>query len=139
MTRSLFYAFLLFALSGLTAGQQQSNRPNLSGHWVMNPARSRFPTFKGKTDPGADEEGFHINKCCIPKSHSEIIDHKEPSLNLTMDTIEVDDEGKEYPSQDIWKTTTDGHESTNEMSGHKYTCKSHWEEDKLVTTAAGDG
>ncbi|MGO9255703.1 MAG: hypothetical protein ACLQU1_05305 [Bryobacteraceae bacterium] len=90
----------------------QDSKPNLSGRWVMNAAKST-----GRN----------------PKTCEETIDHKEPALTIT--TVSEDPRGQ---SKSFLKLTTDGRDSVNEVNGNEFHSKSHWEAAKLVTVVTGD-
>jgi len=90
----------------------QNSKPNLSGHWIMNAAKST-----GRN----------------PKTCEETIEHRDPGLTIT--TVSEDPRGR---SKTFLKLTTDGRESVNDVNGNEFHSKSHWEGGKLVTVVTGD-
>jgi hypothetical protein len=104
----------LFVLSLATTAAlwPQVSKPNLSGHWVMNAAKST-----GRN----------------PKTCEETVDHKDPALTIT--TVSEDPRGQ---SKTFLKLTTDGQDAVNEVNGNEFHSKSHWEGAKLVTVVTGD-
>ena len=110
MSRTMVFACLV-----LTAAGAQEKKPNLSGRWVMNAARSNY----GRMTP--------------PTSSVEVIDHKEP--NLTISTTSEEQRGE---MKTFLKLTTDDRENVNEMNGNEFRSKSHWDAGKLITMVTGD-
>jgi hypothetical protein len=108
-TRSLFVICLLVAAALL---RPQDSKPDLSGHWVMNAAKS-----SGRN----------------PQTCVETIEHKDPALTIT--TVSEDPRGQ---TRSFLKLATDGSESVNEVNGNEFHSKSHWESGKLVTVVTGD-
>jgi len=93
----------------------QEKKPDLSGHWTINVARSDYGRMQK------------------PKSYVEVIDHKEPVLTISS-AIE-DGRGE---SKSFLKLTTDDRDCINEVNGNEFHSKSHWEGGKVVTTVTGD-
>jgi len=93
----------------------QQKNPDLSGRWTIDPARSDY------------------GRMPKPKTYVEIIEHKEPVLNIT--TTSEDDRGE---SKMFLKLSTDGRDCINEVNGNEFHSKSQWESGKLVTTVTGD-
>ena len=104
--------FALCLLAGATVLRPQDSKPNLSGHWVMNAAKST-----GRN----------------PKTCEETIEHRDPTLTIT--TVSEDARGQ---TKSFLKLATDGSESVNEVNGNEFHSKSHWENGKLVTVVTGD-
>ncbi len=107
------YLAALCLLTAATALWPQQAIPNLSGRWVMNAAKST-----GRN----------------PTTCEETIEHKDPSLTITM--VSADARGQ---SKAFLKLATDGRESVNDVNGNEFHSKSHWEGRKLVTVVTGDG
>lgn len=93
----------------------QEKKPDLSGHWTINAARSDY------------------GRMPKPKSYVETIDHKEPVLTIA---TTIDDNRGE--SKSFLKLTSDDRDCVNEVNGNEFHSKSHWEGGKLVTTVTGD-
>lgn len=108
LNRRLF----VISLATTAALWPQVTKPNLSGHWVMNAAKST-----GRN----------------PKTCRETVDHKDPALTIT--TVSEDPRGQ---SKSFLKLTTDGQDAVNEVNGNEFHSKSHWEGTKLVTVVTGD-
>jgi hypothetical protein len=108
---------LLPVVAGSIPAHSQDRKPGLSGRWVLNLGRSKVP----KLDPA------NRYKCCYPKSWLVVIDHKEPDLTITIDTVEVDDQGKEHPFKEVDKLTTDGRKTVNDNVGSEVHDISNWE------------
>jgi hypothetical protein len=92
--------------------RSQDSKPNLSGHWVMDAAKST-----GRN----------------PRTCVETIQHRDP--NLTITSVSEDPRGR---TTTFLKLTTDGRESVNDVNGNEFHSQSHWEGGKLVTVVAGD-
>jgi len=101
MTRRLIVSALLLALSAFA----QDAKPNFSGKWKLNAAKSDFGPM-----PAAD-------------SRTDTITHKEPVLKESVDAGEFQFEAT---------YTTDGKESKNTMMGGETTSKAHWDGSTLV-------
>jgi hypothetical protein len=106
------YLSAVCVLAAATALWPQQAMPNLSGRWVMNAAKST-----GRN----------------PTTSEETIEHKDPSLIITM--VSADARGQ---SKAFLKLATDGRESVNDVNGNEFHSKSHWEGGKLVTVLTGD-
>ena len=110
MKRRFLFAICLFSTAAVL--RPQDSKPNLSGHWVMDAAKST-----GRN----------------PKTCEETIDHKDPVL--TINTISEDPRGQ---TKSFLKLSTNGQESINEVNGNEFHSTSHWEAGKLVTVVTGD-
>jgi hypothetical protein len=99
-------------LATVAALRPQDSKPNLSGHWVMNAAKST-----GRN----------------PTACEETIQYKEPTLTIA--TVNQDARGQ---TKSFLKLATDGTESVNDINGNEFHSKSHWEAGKLVTVVTGD-
>ncbi len=104
--------FVICLLAGAGVLHPQDTKPNLSGRWVMNAAKST-----GRN----------------PKTCEETIQQKDPVLTIT--TVAEDARGQ---TRSFLKLATDGSESVNEVNGNEFHSKSHWEGGKLVTVVTGD-
>jgi hypothetical protein len=93
----------------------QQSKPDLSGHWVIDTARSDY------------------GRMPKPKAYVEVIEHKEPVLTIA--TTSEDNRGE---SKSFLKLTTDDRDCVNEVNGNEFHSKSHWEGAKVVTTVTGD-
>ncbi len=93
----------------------QEKKPDLSGQWTINLAKSDY------------------GRMPKPKSYVEAIDHKEPVLTISTTSEENRGEMKSF-----LKLTTDDRDCVNEVNGNEFHSKSHWEGGKLVTTVTGD-
>ena len=93
----------------------QEKKPDFSGHWTINLAR---------TDYGRMPK---------PKSYVEVIGQEGPVLTVTT----TSDDGR-GPSRWFLKLTTDDHDCINEVNGNEFHSRSHWEGGKVVTTVTGD-
>src|SRR5258708_31008799 len=114
MSRNIALALLLPSLVSAQPSAQ-IKRPDFTGRWVINTARSNYGRMPS------------------PKSYVEVIQHKEPSL--TISTTSEDQRGE---SKTFMKLTTDDRENLNEINGNEFRSKSHWDAGKLVTTVTGD-
>lgn len=110
MQNRRLFVICLFATAALL--RPQDSKPNLSGHWVMNAAKST-----GRN----------------PTTCTETIEHQEPAVSIT--TVSEDPRGQ---SKSFLKLSTDGRESVNDVNGNEFHSKSHWEAGKLVTVVTGD-
>jgi hypothetical protein len=110
MKRTLACTLLFFAPSWA-----QEKKPDFSGRWSINAARSEYGQMPK------------------PKTYVEVIDQKEPVL--TISTTSEDQRGE---SKMFLKLTTDDRDCINEVNGNEFHSKSHWEGAKLVTTVTGD-
>jgi len=129
MTRivSTTLCFVSLALVCTITLQAQPSRPNLSGRWIVNIDRSKIPHL----DPA------HRYRCCYPKSWVVIIDHREPDVTISIEAVEVNDQGTEHPFKEIDRLTTDGRDMLNQNAGHEVHDASSWEGSRLVTRRTG--
>lgn len=109
MIKLLFMAVLL-TFSTSTAFSQQ--KPDFSGTWKMNAAKSDFGAVPG------------------PDSRTDVITHKEPSL-----IDEVTAESAQGKQQYTLKYTTDGKEVNNQIGTREVASTFKWESDKLLVTS----
>jgi hypothetical protein len=93
----------------------QEKKPDFSGRWSINAARSDY------------------GRMPKPKTYVEVIEQKEPVF--TVSTTSEDGRGE---STMFLKLTTDDRDCVNEVNGNEFHSKSHWEGAKLVTTVTGD-
>ena len=103
----IFLTALVVSASLLTA---QVSRPDFSGRWELDKAQSDF----GSIPP--DE------------SATELIDHKDPKLNITQHWKNAEGE---YSL--VWQLTTDGAENVNRSDGTEIRSRTHWEDTRLIT------
>jgi hypothetical protein len=129
MTKVSLWMCLLVSVGSRVLPAQDA-RPNLSGRWVMNAARSTLPLFRNQA--GSEGGGVHIDTCCVPKSIVEVIDHHEPGLTVSLNEIDVDNQGGEHPLNVVSRLTTDNRADANGK-------RSRWEFDQLVTVSGSDG
>jgi hypothetical protein len=104
--RRLCVAILGFSLT-LAA---QDGKPNFSGAWEMDAAKSDFGVVPG------------------PQSIAQVVDHKDPKLKWT--TTAVTPRGEQVTEFNL---TTDGEECTNEVRGAVAKSKTRWVERDLAT------
>ena len=92
------------------AASSQGNKPDFSGHWVLDKAQSDL-------GPGPKVDDV-----------TEDIQHHEPVLIIT--TIAKDAGGE---NKRTVRYTTDGAPNTNQAAGHEMKTTTRWEGDTLVT------
>ncbi len=109
MGRKLILSALLIAVAVFA----DDAKPNFSGTWKMNVARSQ---------PGA----------MAPDSRTDIIDHKDPAIKESISASS---------SQGDWQMeisyTTDGKDAKNTIMGGDFTTKAHWEGNALIVDTKG--
>jgi hypothetical protein len=88
----------------------QTAKPNFSGRWELDKAKSDFGSGPA------------------PKDIIEQIDQKGKTIVFTTTFVTADGEFK-----NVVKLTTDGSPNTNMMRGHEFTTRTHWQGDSLVT------
>ena len=123
MKRVLIAAFAMLTIaSGAVAAEKAaankaaiSNKPNFSGEWSMNAAKSNFGQLPA------------------PAKFVRKIQHSEPSLTV----IEEQTAGGS-DSTTTRKITTDGKSVTLELNGAPALCSSVWDGTDLVATTALD-
>lgn len=93
---------------------QAQSKPNFSGTWKVNNAKSDFGPMPA------------------PQSSTSKIDHKEPSLKIA--TTWVGDQG-ELTFESAY--TTDGKESTNSFRNMEFKSKATWEGSTLLIASKG--
>ena len=113
MIRKLLSIAFLVALPAVSAFAQpkpdSQPKPDFSGTWKMNVAKSDFGALPG------------------PSSRTDVITHKEPSL-----TDDVTAEGAQGKQQYTVKYTTDAKEVTNQMGPREVKSTMKWEGNNLV-------
>ena len=93
-----------------------ADKPNLSGTWKMNPAKS---------DAGSGEIKSRVDK----------IEHQEPQLKIT--TTQDDENGENTVTRDY---VTDGRQMTQTVLGGERKSSAHWDGNVLVVeTKVTDG
>jgi hypothetical protein len=107
MISKLLSIVFLLALLGVSPIAQE--KPDFSGSWKMNVAKSDFGQLPG------------------PESRSDVITHKEPSI-----TDEVTADGAQGKQQYTVKYLTDGSEVKNQIGPREVTSTLKWEGSNLV-------
>jgi hypothetical protein len=113
MARKLLLIAFLVTLPVVSAFAQQ--KPDFSGNWKMNVAKSDFgllPPATGRTD---------------------VITHKEPSLTDDV-TVESDQGKQQYTA----KYTTDGKEVTNQIGPREVKATMKWDGNALIVNSHFD-
>lgn len=110
MIRKLLSIAFLIALPVASAFAQQ--KPDFSGTWKMNAAKTDFGALQG------------------PDSRTDVITHKEPSL-----TDDVTADGGQGKQQYTVKYTTDGKEVTNQIGPREVKSTLKWEGSNLVISS----
>lgn len=90
----------------------QTGKPNFSGHWELDKAKSEFGGAAGP----------------VPQNIIMQIDQEGKNIALTMTFITPNGEIKNPE-----KLRTDGVPTVNVIRGHKLTMTTHWQGDTLVT------
>src|SRR5260370_23828026 len=85
----------VFAIAALASLAMAADKPNFTGSWKLDPDKSTF----GPIPP--------------PSSMTRKIDHTDPALNLTEDRS-----GPQGDQTLVFKYSTDGKETTNELMGN---------------------
>ena len=95
---------------GLVAAVGQDSKPNFSGVWELQVAKSDFGQFPA------------------PESQTTTVEHKEPKvkLNTRVKTLEGD-------VATDFTYTTDGEENTNDFRGSPATSRTRWDGRELLT------
>jgi hypothetical protein len=107
---SLFLILPAALILSTSLGVAQVSRPDFSGRWELDKAQSDF----GSIPP--DE------------SATELIDHKDPKLNITQHWKNAEGEFTL-----VWQLTTDGAENINRANGTEIRSRTHWEDTRLIT------
>ena len=102
-----YHAVLLAVLAFVSTGMRAEDKPNLSGTWKFDPARSRFDAIPA------------------PKSATMKIDHHEPKIHIDLDMVL-----KKNQQNEILDLLTDGSEQKVTLDGHQATATAYWEDDK---------
>ena len=105
----------LFALTILAGTVAAADKPNFSGDWKMNAAKSNFGPIPG------------------PASITRKVTHAEPSL-----TIVEEQQGDQGTQVTTRKYTTDGKDMTFESSGAVVRGTAVWEGNTLILTSVVD-
>jgi hypothetical protein len=105
----------LFALTILAGTVAAADKPNFSGDWKMNAAKSNFGPIPG------------------PASITRKVTHAEPSL-----TIVEEQQGDQGTQVTTRKYTTDGTDMTFESSGAVVRGTAVWEGNTLILTSIVD-
>jgi len=111
MGRKLIVAFLLLAFAAFA----DDAKPNFSGTWKLNAAKSDFGPMPA------------------PDSRTDTIDHKDPVVkeSVAMSSSQGD------MNWDL-TYTTDGKDSKNEVMGSEMTSNGHWDGKTLVVDSKGN-
>ena len=105
----------MFALTILAGTVAAADKPNFSGDWKMNAAKSNFGPIPG------------------PASITRKVTHAEPSL-----TIVEEQQGDQGTQVTTRKYTTDGKDMTFESSGAVVRGTAVWEGNTLILTSVVD-
>src|SRR5260370_33792609 len=106
--------FLLFSVVALLGTAQANAKPNFSGEWKLNAAKSEFGPMPA------------------PDKRTDKITHPDPSLKISTTASGAQGE----MSFDL-SYTTDGKESTNQLRGSPAKSTAKWDADTLgITTKA---
>jgi hypothetical protein len=110
------YAFLIaLALWCVSAGATAADKPDFSGDWKMNPAKSAYGPIP------------------MPSSFIRKISHKEPSLVI------VEEQTQDGVNQVTKRAvTTDGHAATLDINGTQATCSATWDGNAIIANSAVD-
>ena len=100
----------LFCLTALVAGVHAAIKPDFSGEWKLNPARSELG------------EGFPA-----PTARTDAIEHHEPNLRAHVQQVVA---GQQREA--TFEYTTDGKECINQAFGNTVKAKLQWEDDALL-------
>lgn len=87
-------------------------RPDFSGEWELNVAKSDF----GPNYPA-------------PKSRTDKVDHRDPNLHIT---VTEQFANAPQPVTGTVRYTTDGNERLNQILGNPLKATANWDSDKLV-------
>ena len=108
--RSILAGLLLFAVAQLCAYA----KPNFSGEWKMNAAKSDFGQFPA------------------PSSMTQTVTHEDPALKVAM-KMATDQGDMDFESN----YSTDGKETTNTFGPSEMKSVAKWDGDVLVITTKG--
>jgi hypothetical protein len=103
--------FLLSILL-LSSAAIAQDKPNFSGRWALDTAKSDFGEFP------------------VPDTQTNIIDHKDPHIKLTQTIRGQDVSGGEASSERHY--TTDGQESSNKLGQQEVKSICRWDGNKLA-------
>jgi hypothetical protein len=112
MKRAFLLALSLMTFMGIAAA---ADKPNFSGDWKMNPAKSNFGQLPA------------------PTSFVRKIQHKDPSL-----TVIEDQTANGAQSTTTRRVTTDGKSTTLELNGAAAMCSAVWDGSDIIATTALD-
>lgn len=111
MTRRALLACSAILLAAPFCPAQEA-KPNFSGKWVLAVDKSDFGAFPG------------------PSSRTDVIDHQEPKLKITVTT-----KGQQGERTYERNYTTDGKENTNSQGPMEVKSKTRWDGKLLITEA----
>lgn len=109
-------AVTAFCLAAMAAGPQDDKKPDLSGTWKLDTAKSDFGQFPG------------------PDSQTDVYEHKDPKLHIKS-SIKGGPQGDREADLNY---TTDGTENTNKMGPMDVKTTAKWEGKKLVMHSKAD-
>ena len=101
------------------AVQSQDQRPNFSGFWELDKARSKISL-----------------PMQVSTTVAQVIEHREPKLQITR--IILGNHGQQRLQLEL---TTDGRENVHTVDGHQLSFRARWQGSRLVieVTPAGQG
>jgi len=105
----------VFAIAALASLAMAADKPNFTGSWKLDPDKSTF----GPMPP--------------PSSMTRKIEHTEPALNLTEERS-----GPQGDQSLVFKYSTDGKETTNELMGNPVKAVAVWDGGALVINMKAD-
>jgi len=106
--------FLLFAvvfLLGSVLCPAQEAKPNFTGKWVLDVAKSEFGGLP------------------IPDSRTDVVDHQDPKLKVTIHTKGPASRGERVADLNY---TTDGKENTNKVRDTETKSRTRWDGKRLI-------
>jgi len=109
---------IVMSLAVIASGtflHSQTKKPDFSGRWETNVAKSDF------------------GRMPAPKLLVDVIEHKEPTLVISNTT----EDGRGTMTSSI-KLTTDNRENINVVNGNEFRSKTHWDGDRLIIQVTGD-
>lgn len=111
MTRRTLLLLAVAVLGALLCPAQDA-KPNFTGKWVLDIPKSEFGVLPA------------------PASRSDVIDHQDPKLKLTVTT-----KGPQGERTTELNYTTDGQENTNTVGGREIKSRARWDGKRLITEA----
>jgi hypothetical protein len=112
----LALALTAFCLAAMAAGPQDDKKPDFSGTWKLDTAKSDFGQFPG------------------PDSQTDVYEHKDPKLKVKS-SIKGGPQGDRETEANF---TTDGTESTNKTGQFEMKTTGKWDGKKLVMHSKAD-